>query len=304
MPSSITTLLDLFTRTEFLVGFGLGVVALLLLVAAMRFAEVHVGWGLSVVAAVVIAEQVLFGHGIDVAPGLIVLGIGGWLFRQSNNWALPAAWTVLGIGALALTWLAIPSDPAWLRMATPFVALAIGRSLVEWRDQWSPGLLGPLLLITAFGIWATVPDTELARILIGVLIPLGLATAGFIGAKASSAGAFALGGLLAWVPAVSGLGRPGAIIGGWACIGILALVPAASRLRKTSIPYRRAVVVLGHLGLVFVASRVVGLWDSAAVAALAVGATAWVALFVILRIPAGPTTELEADPDVDRQGPS
>lgn len=85
---------------------------------------------------------------------------------------------------------------------------------------------GPLVLMTAFGIWATVPENNSARVLLAASILLALATGLGMDARLTSAGAFAFSGLVAWIGATRAEALHGAIIGALACFGILVLLPA------------------------------------------------------------------------------
>jgi hypothetical protein len=127
-----------------------------------------------------------------------------------------------------------------------------------------------MMAITAFGIWVTVPETEHARVFLGVAIPMALATMRPVRARISTAGAFALAGLLVWVVAVGGEARPASIIGGWASLGALAILPLV-RQGAAALVERRQLVVIGiHVVFVVIASRLIGLWESAVFASVAV----------------------------------
>ncbi len=125
-----------------------------------------------------------------------------------------------------------------------------------------------LYALTAIGVYATVPDTERALVLLGVSVPLLLLGWPVALMSLGSAGSYAAVGTLVWVAATDGRGRQTAVIGAIACLGLLVIEPAARLLRG-----RRATVlavlpksiwtvlpVAGtHLAIVYVASRVAGL---------------------------------------------
>jgi dTDP-4-dehydrorhamnose 3,5-epimerase len=143
-------------------------------------------------------------------------------------------------------------------------ATASGWVMSRWSKVDAP-FLGALFLITAFGIWATVPDTHGARVLLGAAVPLALGTTHLVGARLTSAGAFALAGLVVWIGATGGEARPASIIGAWASLGLLLILPIAmGRLRS----YRVAFLLIGQGLFVFVTARIIGFGDDAASAIL------------------------------------
>ena len=87
--------------------------------------------------------------------------------------------------------------------------------------------LGPVLwLLTVFGVYVTVPDTELIRPLVGVAIPLALCGWPLRVARVGAGGAAAGIALLMWVGAAEGYGRPGSIVGAAAALGLFLVEPA------------------------------------------------------------------------------
>jgi len=171
----------------------------------------------------------------------------------------------------------------------------LGALLSTWSTSTKLEWLGPLFAITAFAVWTTVPDTELARLLLGVSLPLALATLRPVSAGLTSAGAFALAGVFAWIPALGGESRPASIIGAWASIGMIALIPFAAALwPDRESPGLVSSFVL-HSVLVLIAARVIGLWVwavPAAFAALALYAAALAIVYALgMRTPASDRTD-------------
>jgi hypothetical protein len=149
-------------------------------------------------------------------------------------------------------------------------ALVLGSSmLADFDDRWGGRGLGPVLvLVSAVGVYATVPDTEQAMAALGAAIPLAVLGWPWPLATLGRAGAYALAGIILWVVGAGGAGRGSSVVGGVACLGLLAVEPLARRLH----PGRRsvldrlpdghrgvAVAVVAQAGLVYVAARVAGL---------------------------------------------
>jgi hypothetical protein len=213
----------------------------------------------------------------SVAVGLALLALGGlvtgvvaryraWLGLLGVAIALPG-------GVVLATHLQVASGraprPSWI---APLVvaSIAIGGPLVANFDRRFGARGWPLVLyaVTVVGVYATVPDTERALVLLGVSVPLLLLGWPVALMSLGSAGSYAAVGALVWVAATDGRGRQTAIIGAIACLGLLVIEPAARLLRG-----RRATVlavlptsiwtvlpVAGtHLAIVYVASRIAGL---------------------------------------------
>ena len=151
-------------------------------------------------------------------------------------------------------------------------AVAIGE-----LDERRPGLFPPLLSITVAGIWATLPDTEEATALLGaamVVAALSLRTR----LRAERVGTvLALVAVLATI-GFGGIARDGAVVG--ATIALLSLAAAPLVERWTSRRPPVVAVVVAHVAVVAVATRVGGLRTAAApaaaigIAGLAVGIAA------------------------------
>lgn len=284
MPSEIVTLVDLFTRPEFLAGLVLGTVALVLLLIAPT--ELR-SWGVALAAVVAIGVNLAEGRRLAMTLGVVLLAVGGGLLdgrRVSGERSPLWPWLIVGGGALLVTTRGGLAGDVWLQLAAPMAIVGSGYLMSKWPEGESSPMLGPLFLVTAFGIWVTVPETETARVVLGAAIPLAAATSGHIGARLRAPGAYALAGLLVWIVAVSGIPRPASIVGGWASLGLFLLMPlvvekGAARLSRWS--------VFGiHAVMVVLASRVIGLWTNvlpALVAAAALMAVGYVVLTSINR---------------------
>jgi hypothetical protein len=148
-------------------------------------------------------------------------------------------------------------------------AVVAGALLADFDRRRRDGLALPLWAVSVAGVWATVPDVESAVVVLGAALPpalLGwpspLARNGLV--SLGVAGSLAGAGLLVWVVATDGAGRPGSMVGGLACLGVLGVEPLARRLGGRGPagvggrPLPAAALLAAHLVLVAVASRVVG----------------------------------------------
>lgn len=295
MNESFSTLLDLFSLPEFQLGFLLGALGLGALMARRQFTREQRGWAIALTLLVIFGIRAEVGWQPELVVGVTLMGLGGWLNMVPGSISIGRfdgynlmAWLLIITGASTVGLLALDHANPQVILVTAVAAIAIGWSLSKWSNSPDRIALGPLFAITAFGIWTTVPDTELARLLLGVSVPMGLATLRPISARIFSAGGWALGGTVAWLVLWGGQGRSGSVIGGWACIGMIALLPLASRLH----PGRRIAMwqLIGlHIVAVVIAARVFGLWDramDAAIASLLLAAVILVVIMLIDREPA------------------
>lgn len=261
---SIITVTDLLTRVEFLTGLVLG--GVVFGVFALSPSQERSGWGLGLTTAVLVGIFVLVGVRDGLALGLVVLAIGGWMLNSATE--APGSgvlarslvgWSIVAFGGLIATTIGGLSVNIVIRLAGPIFIVGAGYVLGRWKDSAHRGLLGPLFAVTAFGVWVTVPDTELARILLGASVPLALATTSWGQyRRIGYPGAFALVGALAWIAMVSGEAREASVVGAWGAIGLLAILPllgpSADELPGWS-------VMVAHAAIVVIATRVIGLWS-------------------------------------------
>lgn len=272
MGESLDTLVDLLTRREFLVGLacGLGALVVITLLGKSRGRAVGM-WALATAAAILVGVHVLIeGRLFGLVAGVVLMALGGALTvsHRRTDPRRVVGWLLIVVGASLVPWRGQVDQSAWFFLATPVAAVIIGTALAHWRtdEQW---WLGPLFAISAFGVWTTVPDTEFARVQLGAALPLSLATLRPASTRMAAAGAYALGGVFAWIPALDGAARPASIIGAWGSIGLICALPAARLLWRSRIVLEPWYVAGLHLLLVLVAARVIGLWTSAASALIA-----------------------------------
>lgn len=161
------------------------------------------------------------------------------------------------------------------------VAIAVCAALVvAFDDAYRTSAIGlPLLAGTTLGVLLTVPDTERAMALFGAALPLIL-----LGWPARlvalGPGAGAAVALIGWVGGLAGTSRAGAAVGSLAALGLMLAAPAGMRIARVATPVlarvaaggpgRALLVVAAHGVLVFAASRLAGLQQTAAQAAVIV----------------------------------
>lgn len=192
----------------------------------------------------------------DVLPGALIVAAfllaAGALVARNRSFAVRAA--AVAPGAVVLVTLAAPDTPGWAR-GSVFVAVLVASPTSEIVDDRLPLLAFAFIALSSFGVYATVPDTEQARSVVGALLPVaGAAVAS--NRLSESVGPSVSVAFVVWGGLVGGVGRPGSVVGAIGCIGVLAFGPLARR----SPPIRLIVV---HVVVVALASRVVGLRQSA-----------------------------------------
>jgi hypothetical protein len=278
LSSTVSTLIDLLTRPEFVWGVGLGSV----LLVALGLLRPHTGWAVSTAIATTIGVQAVAGGELNLIAGLVLLSLGGFLIEKAAKQGRHRpelgiwGWVAIGVGGVVVAFRTGLPEGTWLRWLVPIVIAGSGHLLARWKDLPNRTLVGPLFALSAFGIWATVPETETARVLVGASLALSLATIRPLALSLSAAGSFPLVGLTTWIAATSGVTRPASIVGAWACLGVLAIMPLLKPLNRS---FTRGLIVVVHLVLVYLTSRVFGLWVDAAPAAwgslLVLGVAYW-----------------------------
>lgn len=218
--------------------------------------------------------------------GLLLLAAGSELASHTPNPKVIGI--VLAFPGAVLVGIARDFEgPGWVRPLL-IVSVAVIAPLAGDVDRRAARLgLGPLLwLISVVGVYATVPDTELVRPLVGAAVPLAIVgwplRLGRLGAGGAAAGV----GLALWVGALQGYGRPGSIVGAVGAMGFFAVEPIGRALfRRRVVPLSRVLspaafqvaLVMGHVGLTWYCARVAGFARTGA------GAT----LLILPAIPAG-----------------
>jgi hypothetical protein len=160
----------------------------------------------------------------------------------------------------------------------------------------------PLLAVSIFGMYTTIPETGQILPALVVAVPIALLGGPVRLARLGSPGAAAVVVLLAAMVAEGGQTRPSSILGGLACLGVLALEPVVRAAATAAAspgaappaevppddwrsPYLLRLTAI-HVVVVVIAARVAGLREdltSAAVIVAVTGALAAAALFAMVR---------------------
>jgi hypothetical protein len=285
-----SVLQDFANRREFHAGLrwgvGLAIVAVALgLLCTVVFRRPAPIAGLVVVVAFASAVQPARALSVEggghpglptgVGHGLVLLAIAGLATGLLAMWWRPLALLGLVVTIPGATMLTHHSGLPAQHWVAPLVVLTtvIGGTLVADFDRrhakrgWAPVLFA----VTVVGMYFTVPDTEVALVLLGAALPLVFLGWPVALTSIGSVGAYPAVGALAWTAAFEGLGRPSAIVAGVACLGLFVVEPM-SRLvlgmKRTifdMLPPRwwlAMPIAVVHLLLVFVAARVAGLRTS------------------------------------------
>ncbi|HLT69075.1 MAG TPA: hypothetical protein VKZ72_02840 [Acidimicrobiales bacterium] len=254
-------------------------------------------------AGVVVAAAAVAALDRDVLPvddqvvaGLGLLAAGGYL---AERWSLHVLAAVPGALVLAA---ALPADPGWVRPVVVTTTVLGGAAAADLDRaagrrprrvgaglHLAPGVGPVMLAVTVAGVYLTVPDTEMATVVLGAALPAAALGWPFAWGRLGGGGVLAAVGVVAWTVALDGRGRLGSVVGGVACLGLLVLEPPLRRLG--GLPVARGtrgalVLVAVHVVLVAWCSRVAGLRSDPApalVLALAGHAVATAALVVAAR---------------------
>jgi uncharacterized membrane protein YeaQ/YmgE (transglycosylase-associated protein family) len=273
---------DLWNAHEFRLGLWFGVAAAIALLLVGLAASTRRKRRPLLLGGVVIAAGGLWSiadsHQVPAAVVLGVIGVGAagglthvrWISRR---WSFALA---VPLAALIGFWGELVTD-RWVQLLVTFAASVGALLTAEFDHSWraaAPGLT--LLGVSALGVYAAVPDTEVVAAVVGVSLPLlvlgwpvRLATLGRGGAAAAVA-------LLVWAGAVGGEGRPASIIAVVTCLGLLVGSPVGQlllprvgdRFRRGSRGALTLSLVGSHVVIVLVASRVGGQLSSPLAAAV------------------------------------
>jgi len=289
---------DLIDARSFALGLAFGGVAFLAAAAVSVLSRRRIPdiSGVAFAAAAWLAVRGAWGAGLaseSVAIALALLGAGGVLVSLLAKYVADVQRHQLVATALAVT-----PGAVLLATATPLAGSTISRTVlalatigiaVGMRDfdavdgrRGAPWLL---FAVAAGGVYLAVPDTELARVMLGVAVPFILLSVPSPLCSFGPAGSTAMAGLFTWVVVVGGRGRPGSVVGGLVAIGLLVAEPLGRRLvgglserSRRGVRGRRAgpvdqnrdswitivaVAAAAQLAIALYASRVVGREDKA-----------------------------------------
>ena len=141
---------------------GLAVVALVL-AHTVRF---RVGFAAVAVVATLIAFRDQYNLPSRLVVGVALLALAG----ACASFIRPAfVRCFAAIPGAAFVALSLVGVPRWVK-GVVFVAIVIGAPLLAASDHRAPRVAPPLFLVTVAGVYACVPDTEFARILVGAFL--------------------------------------------------------------------------------------------------------------------------------------
>jgi hypothetical protein len=226
--SDLTQLLD----TEFFqIGLRFGVLALivgwaLVLILRTRVRILHIGGIL--IAAGVSATLVALDEGfIREIFGLALIAAGAGLARalKAPEWVIPLA-AVPGAAWIAFTTNA--TNFLWVRIALLVLIPVCGYLITDFENRYRKMGLGMIFYtLAALGVFVAVPDTEWARVLIAVAVPVVFLAWPHVRVSLGVEGAYVATAVLILVSGQGGEPRPASIVGSIACLGLLVLEPIA-----------------------------------------------------------------------------
>jgi hypothetical protein len=225
--------------------------------------------------------------------GVAAAGVGGGIGRALRLPLVLRPALVLPGAAVMVEAMEL-ADRSTVVWPTVVVASVLAVLVADADESLAASAAGPpLLAVSIFGMYATIPETGQILPVLVVAVPIALVGAPLSLARLGAAGSGAVMVLLAAVVAEGGQARAASIVGGLACTGVLALEPVARRLVPLAPPWpadwrSRPLLILAALQVVvvLVMSRVAGLRDDlegALVISVVAGVLALVALVVGLR---------------------
>ncbi len=108
-------------------------------------------------------------------PGLLIAGTIALAATSRMRGARPHL--VAAVPGAALVAASVGHEPgAWYPWAVGAAVVVVGPALADTSSRYGrSGVLGVLLAVTAGGAYLTTPDTELARLVLGILAPMSVA---------------------------------------------------------------------------------------------------------------------------------
>lgn len=206
----------------------------------------------------------------------LVAGIAAFAHRRGSLWILSIGIAAIG-GVLIGRELGDLPEPSAGLIAAATVAVIVG-SIGVWLVSRDVGIgtVAICLAITALGVWGTVPDTELALVVLGAVVG-GLVGAIRIGPEAiGPVWPIPLLAVAAFVALTEGLARDSAPIGAIATFGVFLLFPLVFGLFESAPSW---LVVGAHVILVIITGRIAGT-ASSALSAIVIAVLAYLAVGV------------------------
>lgn len=241
--------------------------------------------GTILTVAALIAISVTVAIPTTLVLGLALLMVAGWL-------PLPVLFSPLLVlpGAVLIAFDGSFTTSDWVPwFVAGAIVLASPLSASFDRAYAEASLPLPMYGLAVVGLFFTVPDTEVAVVLLGTVL-----VGSFLGwpkpfLSMGRGGAYALVGLFLWVAAAGGAARPVTIIVAAGCLGLLLAEPIGrwiSHHDGTLVSDGNVdsiVVLIAQLAIVFIISRVVAdlttVWMTAGATAAVLGVAAVGAAF-------------------------
>ena len=233
---------QLLTSAEFFTAIAVGAVGVVIVLvwAALTRSPSPFG-GVVLVAGIAVAVVLQEEIPLGLILGLSLLVLAGLATFRSP--LVRIALAVPGAVVVALTSLSLPGAvvaatigiPYSRRVATVFVTVMIVllAVLVESFDRRyaATTVATPLLAISVASVFLTVPNTRIVLLAAGAALPWLVAGPPAKLARLGRSGSYAAVGMLVWLVATGGLGRPLSLFAGIATLGVLAIEPLVAALR-------------------------------------------------------------------------
>ncbi len=177
----------------------------------------------------------------------------------------PVAKAVAAVpGAVTLA-MAAPQEPGWVTLAVTLPIPLAGLLITDFETRHRNRGLGMVFFAGAVaGSFLSVPDTELIRTLLAVVIPVTFLSWPTPRISLGVAGSYCAVGALAVATTTGGVARPSSIIAALMCLGFLVIEPVAVKIslrlsRVMTSPAATSVMaamgIVAQAGFVLVVSR-------------------------------------------------
>ena len=174
---------------------------------------------------------------IPTVPGMVVLALlvlwAGAALAGRTGSPIPFGIVLAIPGALLLVWDQQLPGPGWLRWVVVFGTVIGGPLAADTDRRLGRAGLGCVMWLFVVGAcYSTVPDTELALVLLGVAIPIAALGPPIRLARLGDGGVTAAIGLLLWVSVQEGWYRPSSVIGTLGALALFTTLPIGVRVRR------------------------------------------------------------------------
>ena len=293
-------LVGLLDTIYFRTGLRLGLAALVagwILSLALGRKRPPLPIGGLLIAAAAVGGLYLVAEPLDSAfSGLGLILAGALITRIASvpRWVQPLA--VLP-GAIWIAAGTPVTELGWVRVLMAVLIPLGGYLIADFEMRYDRLGLGVIFFtLAAFGVFASVPDTEEALLLAALVIPVSLLAWPKVRVSLGPEGAYLAVAMFLWVVAAGGGGRPGSIVGASATLGLLLLEPLVVAFKPfaaqamTWVTERFAAAVMASIPQLFVvvltsrvAARFEQEWSALVVVVLVYTATVTAAWMLVAR---------------------